>query len=100
MVNPEPITEKDHSGTQHNSRPWESERERERARTDTAETSKGESGLDGGGWRGWLQLNPLIKADEREVKHNMLIEMCWLIKGDWEESGRAVSSVRRWLVQH
>ncbi len=72
----------------------------ERERNDTPETSEGESALDRGGWRGWLQLNPLIKADEREVKHNMLIEMCWLIKGDWEESGRAVSSVRRWLVQH
>lgn len=34
----------------------------------------------GGGER--VQLNLLIKADESEVKHNMLIEMCWLIKGD------------------
>lgn len=47
----------------------ESELERERDR-----------GLNGGGER--VQLNLLIKADESEVKHNMLIEMCWLIKGD------------------
>lgn len=55
-------------------------------------TGMGRGGATGGGgergegveekreWGGGVQLNLPIKEDESQVKHNMLIEMCWLIK--------------------
>lgn len=39
------------------------------------------------GGRGGVQLNLPIKEDESQVKHNMLIEMCWLIKAIERRAG-------------